>query len=48
MPNRFFGNHVPEPVHQSWLSLHPYLENQGSESIGRNINTFLMEYEKIR
>lgn len=42
MPNKFFGNHIPEFVHQSWLSLHPYLENQGSGSIGKNINIFLI------
>lgn len=42
MPNRFFGNHIPEFVHQSWLSLHPYLGNQGSANISRNISVLLM------
>jgi len=41
MPNKFFGNHTPEFVHQSWLSFHPSLANQGSGSIGRNINILL-------
>lgn len=42
MPNRFFGNHIPEFVHHSWLSLHPYLGNQGSANISRNISVLLM------
>lgn len=42
MPNKFFGNDLPEFLHHSWLSLHAYLENQGPRSISRNINVFLM------
>lgn len=42
MPNKFFGNDLPELVYQSWLSLHSYVENQGPRSISMNINVFLM------
>lgn len=42
MPNKFFGNNLPEFLYQSWLSLHAYLENQGPRSISRNINALLI------
>lgn len=42
MPNKFFGNNLPEFLHQSWLSVHVHLENQGPRIISRNINVVLM------